>query len=239
MSSKTTPAQRKQRLTGIRHQQARQRRLRVIIWTVLVVVLLGGLYAVWLATSAPVGDTGAAAPGVAPRGSGQYPYQVGQPGIGQAAPAFTLPATTGKKISLADYRGKNVLLYFQEGLMCQPCWDQIGDLEKNRAALKAAGVDEVISITADPVDLIARKMRDEGYSTPVLADADLAVSKAYDANSYGMMGDSKPGHSFLLIGPDGTIRWRADYGGEPKYTMFLPTSQILADMRRDMQAAGQ
>lgn len=234
MSSKTTSGQRQQHVAEIRHQQTRQRRLRVIIWAVLAVVLLGGLYAVWQTTSAPEN-----VPVGAAHGSGQYPYQVGRPGIGQTAPGFALPATTGKQISLADYRGKNVLVYFQEGLMCQPCWDQIGDLENNRAALKAAGVDDMISITTDPVDLITRKMRDAGYSTPVLADVDLAVTKAYDANSYGMMGDSKPGHSFILIGPDGTIRWRADYGGEPKYTMFLPTSQILADMRRDMQAAGQ
>lgn len=233
MSGKTASAQRKQRLAEIRHTQARQRRLRVItIWTVLTVVLLGGLYAVWRATSAPAqpaSDGGT-------RGSQQYPYQVGKPGGGQAAPAFTLAATTGKQISLADYRGKNLLVYFQEGLMCQPCWDQIGDLEKNRAALKASGINEMISITVDPTDLIARKMTDEGYTTPVLSDPDLTVTKAYDANSYGMMGDSKPGHSFILIGPDGTIRWRADYGGEPKYTMFLPTSQILADLKKDTAA---
>jgi peroxiredoxin len=43
-----------------------------------------------------------------------------------------------------------VLLYFQEGLSCQPCWDQINDLEQNEAALQAAGVNAVVSITTDP-----------------------------------------------------------------------------------------
>ncbi|MFG1710976.1 peroxiredoxin family protein [Nonomuraea sp. M3C6] len=235
MSEKTTTARRKQHLAQVRSKQTRQRRLRVIaLATVALAVLLGALFTVWRGTSTPTDGTPAAGGGV--RGSGEYPYQVGRPGIGQAAPAFALPATTGKKVSLADYRGKNVLLYFQEGLMCEPCWDQIGDLEKNVSAVKAAGIDQIVSITVDPIDLITRKMHDEGYTTTVLSDPDLSATKAYDANAYGMMGDSKPGHSFILVGPDGKIRWRADYGGEPKYTMFLPTSQILADMKKDTTA---
>jgi hypothetical protein len=56
----------------------------------------------------------------------------------------------------------------------------------------------------------------------VLSDPGLAVSQQYHANSYGMMGASRDGHTFILVGPDGVIRWRADYGGPPKYTMFLP-----------------
>ena len=140
------------------------------------------------------------------------------------------PPVHGKPVSLSDYRGRTVLLYFQEGLSCQPCWDQIGDLEHNQAALRAAGVDAVVSITTDRADLIGRKAADEKLTTPVLSDPDLAVSRAYDANQYGMMGDMRDGHSFVLVGPDGVIRWRADYGGAPKYTMFLPTDKMLADL---------
>jgi hypothetical protein len=40
----------------------------------------------------------------------------------------------------------------------------------------------------------------------------------------------RDGHSFVLVGPDGVIRWRADYGGAPNYTMFLPTDRMLADL---------
>ena len=58
-------------------------------------------------------------------GSG-YPHVAGDPKAGTAAPAFTLTSGAGKPVSLADYRGRTVLLYFQEGLSCQPCWDQIG-----------------------------------------------------------------------------------------------------------------
>lgn len=85
--------------------------------------------------------------------------------------------------------------------------------------------------TTGPVDLIARKVRDDRLTAVNLADLDLAVSRAYEANKYGMMGDSRDGHSFILVGPDGTIRWRADYGGEPKYTMYVPVPRLLADLR--------
>ena len=163
--------------------------------------------------------------------SGSAAYQVGSPGVGAAAPAFRLDATTGKPASLADYRGRTVLLYFQEGLSCQPCWDQITGLEQSASQLRAAGIDQVLSVTTDPVGLLARKVRDMRLGTPVLSDPDLAVSRAYHANEYGMMGASRDGHTFVLVGPDGVIRWRADYGGAPKYTMYVPVDQLLADLK--------
>jgi peroxiredoxin Q/BCP len=51
-----------------------------------------------------------------------------------------------------------------------------------------------------------------------------------------MMGDMRDGHSFILVGPDGTIRWRADYGGEPDYTMFLPTAKMLTDLTAEQKS---
>ena len=164
-------------------------------------------------------------------GTGAYPYKVASPGQGSAAPGFTLAASTGGRISLSAYRGKSVLLFFQEGLTCQPCWTQITDLQKHAAQLKAAGVGQVISITGDPAGPITQKTRDMRLTIPVLADPGLAVSRAYGANTYGMMGSSADGHTFILVGADGVIRWRADYGGPPKYTMFLPTTTVLADMK--------
>jgi len=40
-------------------------------------------------------------------------------------------------------------------------------------------------------------------STPVLSDPTLTVSVSYHANDYGMMGTSRDGHTFILVGPDG------------------------------------
>ena len=89
----------------------------------------------------------------------------------------------------------------------------------------------MVSITSDPVGAITQKVRDMRLSIPVASDPRLAVSDAYHVNQYGMMGTSRDGHTFILVGPNGLIHWRADYGGPPKYTMFLPTSALLADIK--------
>lgn len=197
---------------------------------VVAVLAIGGLYAIY--RNATGGSSGGAS-------SSGLAFQAGRPGPGATAPAFTLASSTGGQLDLASLRGKSVLLYFQEGLSCQPCWDQIADLEKQSADVKAAGVDQVVSVTTDPVDLITRKTSDMKLSTPVLSDPDLAVSKQYDANSYGMMGTSRDGHTFILVDKEGVIRWRADYGGAPKYTMFVPVDGLLKDLRAGTQAATQ
>jgi peroxiredoxin len=202
----------------VQHTAVARRRIRVTACVVAAVVLVAVLVLYLVYRSGP-----------ATHDSG-YPHVAGDPHAGAIAPTFTLTSGAGSAVSLADYRGRSVLLYFQEGLSCQPCWDQIRDLEQNQPALKAAGVDAVVSITSDRADLIGRKAADEKLATPVLSDPDLAVSRTYDANRYGMMGAMRDGHSFVLVGPDGVIRWRADYGGAPKYTMFLPTDKMLADL---------
>jgi peroxiredoxin len=118
--------------------------------------------------------------------------------------------------------------------MCQPCWDQIKDVESNLNDFRALGIDLIVSITTDPTDLLQNKSATEGTKTPVLSDPDMSVSKAYTTNKYGMMGGTHNGHSFIVVGPDGRIQWRADYGGAPDYTMFVPAKNLVADLRRGL-----
>jgi peroxiredoxin len=167
-------------------------------------------------------------------GSGRYPYVVGEPSQGSKAPPIVLPSTDGGTFDLESLRGQTVLLYFQEGVMCQPCWDQLKDIERRWDEFEALGIDEVLSITTDRLSLLQQKVGYEGLTTPLLSDPDVAVSSAYNTNRYGMMGMGYNGHSFIVVGPDGTISWRADYGGPPRYTMYLPVSDLLNGMRRGL-----
>lgn len=164
-------------------------------------------------------------------GPGGYAYQVGQPGPGEPAPPITLTAAGGGTFTLTDARGETVLLYFQEGLMCQPCWDQLTDIEARWGDFEQLGIDRIVTITTDPVDALGQKVQLEGISSAVLSDAGKRVSRAYDTLAYGMMGGSHNGHSFIVVGPDGQIVWRADYGGAPDYTMRLPVDALLKDLR--------
>lgn len=153
------------------------------------------------------------------------------------APAIQLSTSSGTSFDLASLRGKTVLLYFEEGLTCQPCWDQLRDIERGFTKFRTAGIDTTVTVTTDPANLLAQKVRDEQLLMPVLSDPDLKVSKAYDANSYGMMGKERDGHTFIIVGSDGRIRWRADYGGAPDYTMYIPVADLLADIGRGLAAA--
>ena len=193
---------------------------RVAMIAVAAVAGLGAIY--WFNTSGRGPSTG------------KYRFEVGGPGPGQVAPPIKLASDIGGTFDLTNMRGRTVLLYFQEGLTCQPCWDQIKDIEKNEGDLKALGIDMIVSVTTDPVQLLRQKAIEERLHTPILSDPDLAVSKSYQANSYGMMGANRDGHTFIVIGPDGQIKWRADYGGAPDYTMYLPVPDLVADLRRGL-----
>ncbi len=189
---------------------------------VIYVLLIGGLFvALALRPSSTTGEEGVSAAG----------YTVGSPGPGTKAPNFSLPSTAGGTVQLSDYSGKTVLLFFHEGLGCQPCWDNIRDLESARPKLQAAGIDKLVTITSNPLNLIAQKMNDEKLTSVALADSDLKISNLYQTSKYGMPGHLSNGHSFLLVGPTGLIEWRADYGGAPNYTMYVPVDKILSDLK--------
>lgn len=202
-----------------------------VVWTVIgVVVILVALAAIFYSSNGGrVEGTGKA---------GEYKFVVADPGPGQPAPDLRLPSAQGEGFDLARFEGDTVLLYFQEGIMCQPCWDQIKDIEGSMNRFEEIGVDQVATITTDPLDALEQKVADEGLTTPVLSDADGTVSQQWGTAGVGMMGPGMNGHSFILVGKDGTIEWRADYGGPPDYTMYLPVSNLLADMRSGMDESG-
>ncbi len=168
------------------------------------------------------------------KSSTAYPYRVGRPGPGSLAPNFTLPSNSGGHFSLTAQRGKTVLLFFQEGIDCQPCWTQLQAIQTNMTAFHRAGISEVVSITTNPVGALQQAATTYGTTIPVLSDSSFAVSRAYHANNYGMMGASADGHTFVVVGPSGHIQWRADYGGAPNYTMYVPVTTLLHQMRTGM-----
>ena len=198
-----------------------------VIAAALGVVVMAGLYAIFSSST----SSQATASG------GAYPYAVGDPGPGEPAPPMRLPSTDGGTFDLGDLEGERVMLYFQEGVMCQPCCDQLRDIEARWDEFQALGIDRAVSITSDPLDVIVDKVSLEGLETPLLSDPGVEVSATFEANQYGMMGTSMNGHSFVIVGPDGTIEWRADYGGAPKYTMYLPVDALISDLRSGLDGS--
>ena len=216
-----------------RNRYTRKRRgPGVGLWIALIVgAAVLALGVIFYLNNAASGNNSAAGSNQA----GKYAFQVGSPGPGQQAPSLQLPSTAGGTFDLSAQHGKTVLLYFQEGLTCQPCWDQLKDIQTNISQFKALGIDQIVSITTDPLNSLQQKVSDEGITIPVLSDTQLVASNAYTANGYGMMGNSRDGHTFIVVGSDGTIKWRADYGGAPNYTMYVPVSNLIAHIRAGLK----
>lgn len=227
MSTKTVPTEKRKRpSSSLRRAVRRQRGLGVRTMTAIIIgVAIMVLGIIYFLNNSDNNSTSSNSQ------TGQYPFQVGQPGPGMQAPAIRLSSTDESTFDLASLHGKTILLFFQEGVGCEPCWSQLKDMQAQRKDFQALGIDQMVSITGDPLVALKQKVADEGISIPVLSDPNLVVSQTYTANSYGMMGTSSDGHTMIVVGPDGLIKWRADYGGAPKYTMYVPVPNLLADIR--------
>ena len=104
--------------------------------------------------------------------------------IGKPAPAFTMVDTEGKKVSLADFKGRPVVVNFW-ATWCGPCKLEMPWFEEFRAKYKADGV-EVLGISEDdgaPKDDIAKAVKKAGVTYPILL-YDATVSKAYGGVEY-------------------------------------------------------
>jgi len=137
------------------------------------------------------------------------------------APDFTLPASDGSVVSLADYRGEPVVLYFNEGAGCDACLLQMQKIEQN-PEFAEAGI-TVLPIVMNSAEQINAERTRLGVTTPFLID-DGTVSDAYDTLGTGMH-EGLPGHGFILIDADGVQKW---YGNYP--SMWLEPDELLEEV---------
>jgi peroxiredoxin Q/BCP len=130
--------------------------------------------------------------------------------VTKPAPEFSLPKLGGGEVTLSSFYGKrNVLVFFNEGYGCAPCWQQAVELQEDIATF-AAMETEVFAVMVDPPDLLKAEASRWGLGAlPILVDESRKVSKSYDA--LGGMHADKPNHTFVLISADGRVLWDADY----------------------------
>jgi peroxiredoxin Q/BCP len=126
---------------------------------------------------------------------------------GDAAPDFTLPDADEKSVSLADYRGRRVVVYFYPAASTPGCTKEACDFRDNLTELNGAGLD-VLGISPDKPAKLAKFRDKEGLTFPLLSDADKEVLTAWGA--YGekqMYGKTVTGviRSTFVIDPDGKI----------------------------------
>ncbi|KMO75505.1 thioredoxin-dependent thiol peroxidase [Mycolicibacterium obuense] len=127
--------------------------------------------------------------------------------VGDKAPAFSLPDADGNTVKLSDFQGRKVVVYFYPAASTPGCTKQACDFRDNLAELGDAGLD-VVGISPDKPEKLAKFRDKEGLTFPLLSDPDRKVLEAWGA--YGektMYGKTVQGviRSTFVVDENGTI----------------------------------
>jgi peroxiredoxin Q/BCP len=101
---------------------------------------------------------------------------------GNTAPSFTLPDQDGKDISLSDFAGKKVILYFYPAASTPGCTKQACDFRDNLGSLEKSGY-VVLGVSKDSLAKLKKFEDAESLTFPLLSDPELTVHNAY--GTYG------------------------------------------------------
>ncbi|HEV7756259.1 MAG TPA: thioredoxin-dependent thiol peroxidase [Mycobacteriales bacterium] len=126
---------------------------------------------------------------------------------GDPAPDFDLPTDDGGRLSLGDLRGRKVVLYAYPAAGTPGCTKQACDFRDSLDSLHAAGF-QVVGISPDKPEKLARFRAAEGLTFPLVSDADRQVMTAYGAfGEKKLYGKTVTGviRSTFVIGEDGTV----------------------------------
>ncbi|MET7436679.1 thioredoxin-dependent thiol peroxidase [Streptomyces sp. NPDC004082] len=99
---------------------------------------------------------------------------------GDTAPAFTLPDADGNEVSLADHKGRKVIVYFYPAALTPGCTKQACDFTDNLDVLAGAGYD-VIGVSPDAPEKLAKFRDKENLRVTLVGDPDKTVLQAYGA----------------------------------------------------------
>lgn len=126
---------------------------------------------------------------------------------GDSAPSFTLIDSTGMPVSLSDFSGKKVILYFYPAAMTPGCTKQACDFRDSLSSLQAAGY-VVLGVSKDAPAKLAKFVERDALTFPLLSDEDHAVQEAYGAwGEKSMYGKTVTGsiRSTFVIDEQGVI----------------------------------
>jgi len=146
---------------------------------------------------------------------------------GDPAPDFTLQDADGKDVTLSDYRGQKVIVYFYPAAMTPGCTTQACDFRDNLSSLKSAGY-KVLGISPDKPEKLAKFRERDSVNFPLLSDPDRATLEAYGAwGEKTMYGKTVTGvlRSTFVVDEDGRVE-KAQYN--------VKATGHVAKLRRDL-----
>ena len=146
---------------------------------------------------------------------------------------FSLTNDKGEQVSLADYKGRPVVVIFYLGYSCLHCAEQLHKFGPKYEEFKSAGF-EVLAISSDPVDDLKNSVKAYAEDTkggkmpfPLLAGGDLEVFKKYRCfDDFEKM----TLHGTFLIDAQGYVRWQ-----DISYDPFMDPDFVLNEAKRLLQ----
>ena len=149
---------------------------------------------------------------------------------GDNAPDFTLRDDTGAEVSLSDFRGRKMIVYFYPAAMTPGCTKQACDFTDSLESLQSAGY-EVLGVSPDKPEKLAKFRERDALTIRLLSDPDKQVLTAYGAfGEKTMYGKVVQGviRSTVVVDEDGRVEM-AQYN--------VKATGHVAKLRRDLGLA--
>jgi peroxiredoxin Q/BCP len=127
----------------------------------------------------------------------------GPPEVGKPAPDFTLKSNEGKTVSLKDYKGKWVVLYFYPKDFTSGCTLEAHNFQRDQAAYEKAHA-VILGVSVDTADSHQSFCTKEGLSFKLLADTEKTVSEAY-GSVMEYQGNKLSARNTFIIDPKGNV----------------------------------
>jgi peroxiredoxin len=141
---------------------------------------------------------------------------------GSPAPEFTLRDQDGNNVSLADYRGRTVVLVFYPADFSRVCTDQLSVYQEVLPQFEEAGT-QLVGISVDGAFCHKAFQEHQGLTIPLLADFH---PKGEVAKAYGVWSEEHgvAGRALVMVGPDGVVQW--SYMSPP---LEVPGANLIFD----------
>ena len=146
---------------------------------------------------------------------------------GQSAPDFSLFNSEKNKISLADFKGKNLVILFFPQAFTGVCTTELCSVRDNLNAYTSLNA-EVVGISVDSIFTLAKFKEEQSYNFPLLSDFNKEISQAYgafyDEFVFDMKGVSR--RAAFVVDADGIVQYAEvleSAGDQPNFDAIKTT----------------
>ncbi len=151
--------------------------------------------------------------------------------VGQQAPDFSLYDSDKQKVSLHDYKGKNVLLLFYPQAFTGTCTKELCNTRDNIALYNQANA-QVFGVSVDSIFTLAKFKEEQHLNFPLLSDFNKTTSadygSLYDSFVFDMKGVSK--RSAFVIDKDGVVRYAEVLESAGDLPDFTAIQKVLSEL---------